>query len=475
LEKATARWQLDPAAMVRELFGEEPDPWQEDVYRAFPVTPRIAMQACRGPGKTHTLAAIGWNYLLTRPHPRIAATSITGDNLRDGLWSEMALLQSKSELLKAMFELQKTRIVCRQHPETWWMSARTFSRSADEAALGSTLSGVHADYTLFLLDETGGMPRQVMSEAEAALSTGKECHIVQAGNPTEFGGALYHSVKRQRHLWLVFEISGDPDDPKRASRVGLQWARDQIAANGRDDPWVLANVFGKFAPGGIHQLISVEEVEAATRRHYREYDYARSPKLLGVDVAREGDDMSVIFPRQGLVAFQPMKYRNVSSVEGAGAVSRKWDEWDADACFVDATGGYGWGWIDQLRQRGYAPIPVQYAGNAHDKQRYANKRAEMAFDLVSWIKQGGAIPDIPELSRALTETTYAFKGDAYIIEPKEDIKAKLGFSPDDMDALMETFAEPVQPKGRAARGGSRHKFEWEPQMSYEPPPYETYR
>jgi hypothetical protein len=192
-------------------------------------------------------------------------------------------------------------------------------------------------------------------------------------------------------------------------------------------------------------------------------------------VAREGDDSSIIFPRQGLVAFQPMQFRNVSSVEGAGAVARKWDEWDADACFVDATGGYGWGWIDQLKQLGKAPIPVQYAGMAHDKQRYFNKRAEMAFDLVNWIKQGGAMPDIPELSRALTETTYAFKGDAFIIEPKEEIKKKLGFSPDHFDALMETFAEPVQPKGRNVRGGSRHKFEWEPQMSYEPPPYETYR
>ncbi len=475
-ERAFIRWRTQPSTMVRELFGEEPDPWQDEVLSAFPSEPRILLQACKGPGKTHTLALIAWNYLLTRPHPRIAATSITSDNLQDGLWAEMALLQGKSELLKALFEWQKTRIVSRQNPETWWMSARTWSRTADATQQAQTLAGLHADYVLFLLDETGGMPPAVMAAAEAALSTGKEAHIVQAGNPTEIGGALHHSATRQRSLWRVWEITGDPDDPKRASRVSIRWAREQIASWGRDNPYVLVNVFGKFPPGGVNQLIALSEVEQAVKRHYREFDYRGAPKILGVDVAREGDDSSVIFPRQGLVAFNPVQFRNVDSLEGAGAVSRKWDEWEADACFVDATGGFGWGWIDQLRQRGYSPIPVSYNGNAHDKARYANKRAEMAFDLKHWIENGGAIPDIPELARALTETTYGWKGDAFILEPKEELKARLGFSPDHMDSLMQTFAEPVQPSRRLrASAQTRHKFEWEPSMSYDSPSYESYR
>jgi hypothetical protein len=128
------------------------------------------------------------------------------------------------------------------------MSARTWSRTADAQQQAQTLAGLHADYTLFLLDETGGMPIAVMAAAEAALSTGKECHIVQAGNPTEIGGALYNSCVRQRHLWLIFEISGDPDDPKRATRVGVQWARDQIATWGRDNPFVLEQRIWEVSP-----------------------------------------------------------------------------------------------------------------------------------------------------------------------------------------------------------------------------------
>lgn len=455
------RWREKPQMMVRELFHAEPDPWQDQVLADFPANPRQAMIACKGPGKTSTLAWLSWNFLLTRPHPNVAATSITGDNLTDGLWKEMAKWQGQCELLKAMFEWQKTRIVCRQHPETWFMSARQWPRKADAQAQADSLAGFHADYVMFVIDESGSIPMAVGVAADAAMATGKECHIIQAGNPTDPNGMLGRA-NRQRDLWKVYEISGDPDDPNRATRVDIKWARQQIAEWGRDNPYVLVNVFGRFPPGGIHQLISLEDIEAAVKRHYREFDYRHAAKILGVDVAREGDDSSIIFPRQGLVAFQPEQFRNIDSISGAGAVSRKWDDWEADACFVDATGGFGWGWIDALRQRGYAPIPVQYAGMAHDKARYANKRAEMAFDLATWIKNGGAIPDIPDLTRALTETTYAYKGDAFIIEPKDELKARLGFSPDHMDSLMQTFAEPVQPKGRSRAGPRRHTFEWDP-------------
>ena len=62
--------------MVREIFGAEPDPWQEEALELFPTTPRIAMKACKGPGKSTVLAWIAWNYLLTRPHPKIDEPSM---------------------------------------------------------------------------------------------------------------------------------------------------------------------------------------------------------------------------------------------------------------------------------------------------------------------------------------------------------------------------------------------------------------
>ncbi len=97
-------------------------------------------------------------------------------------------------------------------------------------------------------------------------------------------------------------------------------------------------------------------------------------------------------------------------------------------------------------------MPVGFANEAHNKSRYYNKRAEMYFEACDWIKRGGALPNSPELLAALTQTTYTFKGDRFLLEDKDQVKIKLGYSPDDADAFVLTFAEPVTlNKARPAR------------------------
>jgi phage terminase large subunit len=446
-------WKADPRVFVREAFKVTPDPWQDEVLAAFPHHQRLAMKACKGPGKTAVLAWLAWNFLATRRGAKMAATSITGENLADNLWAEMAKWQAKDRFLSRYFEWTRTRIFAREAPETWFLSARSFARTADRAMQGETLAGLHADCVMFVLDEAGGIPDAVMASAEAALSSCVEGHIVMAGNPTHLEGPLWRATTSERRLWHLTEITGDPDDPRRSTRVKAEWAREQIEKYGRDNPWVLVNVFGKFPPASLNTLIGPDECRDATRRAWRAEEIAGSARVLGVDVARFGDDASVIFPRQGLVAFSPQKFRNLDGNQGAGAVARKWADWNADAVFVDDTGGWGASWIDGLRRLGRQPIGVGFAGRAADP-RYANKRAEMYFDAARWIKDGGQLPaDCPELIAALTQTTYSFKGDQLLLEDKEQLKQRLGFSPDEADAFALTFAQPAVRRGAGGSGG----------------------
>jgi len=121
------RWKAHPAQFVRDVFGVVPDAWQEEVLEAFPHhAAALQCAPARGREKPALLAWLAWNFLLTRPHPKIPATSISGDNLHDNLWAEMAKWQQRSPLLTQLFEWQKTRIVSRERPETWWMSARSW-------------------------------------------------------------------------------------------------------------------------------------------------------------------------------------------------------------------------------------------------------------------------------------------------------------------------------------------------------------
>lgn len=440
------RWRENPQIMVRELFGVTPDPWQDELLQLFPSNPRIAMKASKGVGKTSLEAWLSWNFLLTRPHPNIAATSINGDNLRDGLWKEMSTWRAKSPLLQNLFEWQTQRIYYRDAPATWFMSARTWPKTADADALGQTLAGLHSDYIMFVVDESGAIPVPIMLSAEAALSSCVEGHIVQAGNTNSLDGALYEACVRQKHMWLVREINGDPDNPNRSSRISIEWAREVIKAHGRDNPHVKVMVLGEWPKTSINALLGPDEVEAAFKRKYQEHDIAHAARILGVDVAREGDDASVIFPRQGLVAFPPKVMFGVNGNQGAGQVARVWEDWKVDAVFVDNTGGYGASWIDQLSNLNRHPIPVGFAESAIDR-RYFNRRAEMYFKMAEWVKAGGMLPDVPELVAELTQTTYTFKGDAMLLEPKDIIKKKIGRSPDRADALALTFAEPVARAG----------------------------
>jgi len=472
--EAGLRWKQNPAAMVRELFGTEPDLWQTQVLEDFPKYPMQAMLACKGPGKTTVLAWLAWNFLLTRHNPNIAATSISGDNLRDGLVKEMAKWHAKLPgPIGAAFVVTTTRIFAKQAEKNWFMSFRTWPKTGNAQAQADTLAGLHEDNVMFIIDESGGVPVAVMATAEAALSSCVEGHILQAGNPTTLDGALYAAWRDRVENggdWRMYEVTGDPDAPNRSPRVTVEWARNQIRKYGVDNPWVLVNVFGRFPPASIMSLISEDEVLAAMSRYYRAHEIGDVPKILGVDVARQGLDESVISRRQGIQLFPFKGYRNVDGLAGAAITNREWQEFDADACFVDATGGFGFTWIDQLNVLGRSAIPVQFSGKASADDRYYNKRAEMYFELVRWIKNGGALPPKSEpgsneLLLALTKTQYTHKGERLILEDKDDIRDKLGFSPDHADAAALTFAEPVtltrhtsRPQSRSAIGQAYDPF-----------------
>lgn len=438
------RWRRDPVAFVREQFHAEPDKWQREVLEAAgnESIDRIAMKACKGPGKTCVLAWLIWWFLAVHPEAKIAATSITEDNLRDNLWAELSKWQTRSPFLLAAFQWSTTRIVNRARPANWFATARTWPKTADPQRQADTLAGLHADYILFVLDESGGIPQAVMATAEAVLASGKRALIVQAGNPTHLEGPLYRACSTDRALWTVITITGDPDNPARSPRIKIEWARQQIKTYGRDNPWVMVNVLGEFPPSSINALLGINDVERAIGRVLRPEAYSWAQKRIGVDVARYGDDRTVLFPRQGLMAFQPVIMRHerdtAVSVDIANRVMLAKSRWTSEVELFDATGGWAAGAVDVMRSHGLSPMNVQFAGKATDP-RFYNKRAEMWWKMAEWVKGGGKIPNIPELVPELTVPTYTFEKGKLRIEEKDQIKERLGASPDIADALALTF------------------------------------
>ena len=211
----------------------------------------------------------------------------------------------------------------------------------------------------------------------------------------------------------------------------------------------MAFILGQFPPASINALLGIEDVEAAFRRNVTEDMFESSQKRLGIDAARFGDDPWVIFPRQGLMAFKPVEMRNPRSQEVAARVALAKDKWGSEMEFFDGTGGYAAGAIDSMIQAGYSPMEIHFSGKPTDK-RYFNKRSEMWFQMAEWVKRGGSLPDLSILRKELVAPTYTFQNGRFKLEDKEQIKKRLGFSPNYGDALALTFALPEMPATIAA-------------------------
>lgn len=453
------RWRENPLAFADEVMHFKPDKWQEEALRVFPSQDPdkmcMSLQACAGPGKTAVMAIMGWNFLscygAKNEHPKGFCVSVTDDNLKSNLWPEFSVWQQRSEFLKAAFTWRAERIFANDHPESWFLEARSWSKKADKAAQGRTLSGLHAPFVLVLGDEMGDVPVPILqSGMQIFTSTFRWAKYVQGGNPTSLEGALYHAATTLASRFYIIRITGDPDDPMRSPRVNLENAREQIRLYGRDNPWIMATILGKFPPASINALLSLEEVQAAMDRVLEPHMYEWSQKRIGVDVARFGNDRSTMCPRQGLRWFMPPPpMRNARTTEIAARVAAGINKWspegrDGVQVFVDDTGHWGHGVIDNLWTAGYSPFPVIYNSPAIDP-RYKNKTTEMHFAMAEAVKAGAQLPNLPDLKAELTSRTYTFIGGKLALEDKDLAKIRLGRSPDWSDGYANTYALPDQP------------------------------
>lgn len=209
-----------------------------------------------------------------------------------------------------------------------------------------------------------------------------------------------------------------------------------------------------FSASSDDALISLQLAQDAGQRLYRPEDYSFAARIIGVDVARFGGDRCVIFRRQGLASFAPRVWQGIDTMTFAGHVAQEIATWAPDAVFIDASPA-SYGVIDRLASLGHTVIPVDFGGRP-TALKYANKRSEMWHHLALWLQAGGMIPDLPELRADLCAPLFDYANAAgkMALESKDDIKKRLGLSPDLGDALALTHAFDVAPAPRSADGAT---------------------
>jgi hypothetical protein len=456
-----AGFTQDPLGYVKAAFDwgvgelkdfDGPDDWQVEVLTEIgnklkagkidlSEAIQIAIASGHGIGKSALVSWIILWAISTHEDTKGVVTANTENQLKTKTWAELAKWKRLC-INEHWFELTATALFAKdkEHEKTWRIDMVPWSERNTEAFAGLHNKGKRV---LVIFDEASAIHDKIWEVSEGAL-TDDNTEIIWCcfGNPTQNIGRFRECFGKFKHRWFTKQI--DSRTVKMTNKSQLQkWVDD----HGEDSDFVRVRVRGVFPSSSANSLIGPEELELATKRFYSADKFEFSARIMGVDVARQGDDSSVICKRQGLVAseFRSMKIPDTMLV--AGQVGKEVNEWKCDAIFVDGSGGYGAGVIDALRSTRYNPVEVQFGGKATDA-RYFNKRSEMWFEMVNWIKSGGSIPDDKELIEELLAATYTFQGDKFRLCAKDDIKEVIGRSPDKADALALTFAYPVAPLSR---------------------------
>lgn len=172
-----------------------------------------------------------------------------------------------------------------------------------------------------------------------------------------------------------------------------------------------------------------------------------SPLVIGLDIARFGDDQTVFCFRKGRWCYRFESFSDKSNVEVANIATNFIAEYRPRRIFMDI-GGQGAGVFDVLRDRGFGEIirGVYFGEKALCPDRYFNRRAEMWDKTAEWLNANPQpqLPEDEDLFNELISVGKKFDSRGRLqLESKDEIKKRLGRSPDKADALALTFAEPV--------------------------------
>lgn len=234
----------------------------------------------------------------------------------------------------------------------------------------------------------------------------------------------------------------------RASETGLLLESELAAARSLMSEAQYRQEFEcSFHEPDVAQFILHEEVDAALARSE---NVDTAPVVFGLDVARFGDDRTVLLVRVGNRVHRIHAWRGLDTMQTAMEVAAKANEYRPTTIFVDGA-GVGGGVVDRMKELGYSVVDVNAGSRAMDDQRFLNRRAEMWHNMKVWLKERGSIPNEAELVDDLLAPLYKYDAASRIqLERKEDMKARGLPSPDYGDALALTFAAPTPQPGMAA-------------------------
>jgi hypothetical protein len=485
-------WRKDWNAFARDALGVRLDREQQEILSSVQFNSRTSVASGTARGKDYVAAcsAVCFMYLTPRwnscreliENTKVALTAPTERQVKNIMMPEVSRLYNSAKKRGVYLPGRLNSYDIRTDSDEWFLTGFKADEHNHEA-----WSGFHAVNTMFVVTEASGIAESIFDAIEGNMQGNSRMLLVF--NPNTTIGYAARSQKAER--WAKYRLNSltAPNVVEHKiilpGQVDYEWIKDKLEnwctkiteeeqSSELDDfcfedQWYRpedlfrVKVLGCFPKVSEDVLIPQQWIELANKRWLERTNAGVIPssgnEALGVDVAGMGRDSSVLCRRNGNYVFKIEKHNSggkADHMKVTGKVKDSLDRFKTSKAFID-TIGEGAGVYSRLVEQGYESraFSCKYSEAARDTRgrdlsditgqyKFANMRAYLFWAVRDWLdpknNTGAMLPPDAELLQESTEIKWFFRSDgSIIIEPKEDIKKRLGRSTDKFDAVANTF------------------------------------
>ena len=457
-KKILRRAQKNPVWFVTEVLKAHPWARQVEILESVRDHSRTAARSCHGIGKSFTAGQVILWFLFAFSPSIVLSTAPTWRQVEKLIWKEVRASYRRARVPLGGHILPKSPEI--QIVQDEWYAMGLSTNEPDR------FQGFHEENILVVVDEAAGVPEDIFEAVEGVL-TSQNARLLLLGNPTATSGTFYKAFKGDGWNTIAIsaydtpnftefgiteedvasgsweqKITGELPNPKL---ITPSWVADKYKRWGPSSPAYQARVKGQFPEQGDDTLIPLSWIEAAMER-WHDMEPGK-PKEIGVDVARFGSDNSVIVVRYGPKVVEIEEYSKQDTMETAGRVVAAERRHVPHSIKVDVI-GLGAGVVDRLNELQCLAQGVNVAERAKDPEQFKNLRSEVWWNLRERLDPNPAtnpepigLPPNDNLLADLSGIKYKINSKGQIVvEPKDEMKKRLGRSPDIGDALALSFA-----------------------------------
>ena len=440
-----AEYLTDIKLWAKEVLGKTLWSKQEEIAQSVVDNSHTAVVSCNGAGKSG-LAGIIATWWIAVHDPRDVAV----------ICSAPTYIQIARVLFK---EIQDNFRLAKEHghmlpgyitqSQEWKLDDGTvmaWGRRPADKDIVSAFQGIHRRYVMVILDEAGGIPEDLYTATEAVTNT-EGARVLAIGNP-DSRGTPFHRIFREDPTWHKIKISAF-DTPNFTGEkipeelkpllIQPEWVERQKISWGVDSARYKSKIMAEFPDEADNTFFSQSAIDKGIDTEIEE-DF-NTPAILGVDLARFGEDDSVVYVNRGGRCRRIGNWTKATSIESAQRIHGLAIETGATEVRIDAA-GLGGPIVDQvvaLAQDRYTVISMMGSAASPDNSRWMNARAYNFDSLREQLFEGKVDidPDDKSLLDELLMIQYKFSAKGAIqIESKDDMKSRGVKSPDSLDALV---------------------------------------